>query len=59
LGQHVGPGGTAILSGLTETQARAIEARTRAHGFTLEKRIILEGWTTLVIVNRKPRPVKD
>ncbi len=59
LARHVAPGGMAILSGLTETQARAIEARTRAHGFALEKRIILEGWTTLVIVRGKPRPVKD
>jgi ribosomal protein L11 methyltransferase len=53
--RHVRPGGTAILSGLTHTQARAIEARTRAHGFALEKRIILDGWATLVIMRRSAR----
>ena len=57
--RHVRPGGAAILSGLTETQARGIEARTRAHGFAMEKRIILDGWTTLVITRRSGRPRRD
>ena len=57
--QHVAPGGTAILSGLTNTQARGIEARSRAHGFALEKRIILDGWTTLVITRRGTRRLRD
>jgi ribosomal protein L11 methyltransferase len=59
LARHVEPGGIAVLSGLTETQARAIEARTRAHGFILKKRIILEGWTTLVIARVNARRVED
>ena len=59
LARHVRPGGTAILSGLTLTQARAIEARTLGHGFTLKKRIILEGWATLVITRRSARIVRD
>jgi ribosomal protein L11 methyltransferase len=59
LARRVKPGGTAILSGLTETQARGIEARTSAFGFILEKRIILDGWTTLVIRRRKGRAVGD
>jgi ribosomal protein L11 methyltransferase len=58
LARRIAPGGTAILSGLTETQARGIEARTRAYGFALEKRIILDGWTTLVIVRRSGRSVR-
>lgn len=45
-------GGTAVLSGITEHQARAIEARYRAHGFVLKKRILLDGWTTLVLIRR-------
>jgi len=53
------PGGDAILSGITQTQARGIEARYRAHGFTLKKRIILDGWTTLVITRRRPRSLRD
>jgi ribosomal protein L11 methyltransferase len=57
--RHVVPGGTAVLSGLTETQARAIEARTRSCGFCLERRIILDGWATLVITRRSARPSRD
>jgi ribosomal protein L11 methyltransferase len=59
LARHVAPAGIAVLSGLTETQARAIEVRTRAHGFVLKKRIILEGWTTLVIARVNVRRVED
>jgi ribosomal protein L11 methyltransferase len=59
LRRHVAEGGIAVLSGLTETQARAIEARTRAHGFVLKKRIILEGWTTLIIGRGNMRRVED
>ena len=57
--KHVVPGGTAVLSGLTETQARNIEARTRSFGFVLERRIILDGWATLVITRRSTRPRRD
>jgi ribosomal protein L11 methyltransferase len=59
LARHVRPGGAAILSGLVDSQARAIEARTRALGFALEKRIILDGWTTLVIKRRSARIMRD
>jgi ribosomal protein L11 methyltransferase len=59
LARRVTGGGTAILSGLTQTQARGIEARTRAFGFILEKRVILDGWTTLVTRRRKGRAVGD
>ncbi|MBC8020871.1 MAG: 50S ribosomal protein L11 methyltransferase [Methyloceanibacter sp.] len=59
LARHVAPAGAAILSGLTQTQARGIEARTRAHGFALEKRIVLDGWATLVIIRRSLRKVND
>jgi ribosomal protein L11 methyltransferase len=59
LRRHISSGGTAILSGLTQTQARGIEARTRAFGFALEKRIILDGWTTLVITRRSARAMRD
>ncbi len=57
--RHVAPGGTAILSGLTQAQGRTIEARTRAHGFVLEKRIVLDGWATLVITRRSARIAGD
>ncbi len=57
--QHVAPGGRAILSGLTETQARAIEARTRALASPWKSEFILDGWTTLVIVRRNARAAGD
>ena len=59
IAKYVAPGGRAILSGLTETQARTIEARTRSLGFAMEKRFILDGWTTLVIVRRNARATRD
>lgn len=59
LARRVKPGGTAILSGLTQTQARGIEARTSAFGFILEKRVILDGWTTLVTRRRNAKAVGD
>jgi ribosomal protein L11 methyltransferase len=59
LARRVAARGRAILSGLTTAQARGIEARYSAHGFILEKRIILEGWTTLVIIRRSGRTLRD
>ena len=57
--QSVAAGGRAILSGLTETQARGIAARYLSLGFAMEKRFILDGWTTLVIVRRNARAARD
>ncbi len=58
LARRVTGGGRAVLSGLTRAQARGIEARSSAFGFILEKRIVLDGWTTLVIRRRKQRGVR-
>lgn len=59
LARHIPQKGHTILSGLTNAQARGMEARYAAHGFILEKRIIFEGWTTLVIVRRKGGALRD
>jgi ribosomal protein L11 methyltransferase len=59
LSRRVKPGGTAILSGLTQTQARTIEARNSAFGFIVEKRVILDAWTTLVLRHCNGRKVGD
>jgi ribosomal protein L11 methyltransferase len=45
----VRPGGICVLSGLLDAQARQVEARFRALGFSLDSRILLEGWTTLLL----------
>jgi len=49
LARAIPPGGYAVLSGLTAPQAPGIQARYRSHGFVLEKRIILDGWATLLL----------
>jgi ribosomal protein L11 methyltransferase len=49
----VAPGGTVILSGLLTSDGRAALARYRAAGLTLETRVPLEGWVTLVM--RRPK----
>jgi ribosomal protein L11 methyltransferase len=42
-------GGVCVLSGILEPQARQVEARFRALGFRLDSRILLGGWTTLLL----------
>jgi ribosomal protein L11 methyltransferase len=43
------PGGLCVLSGILDAQARQVEARFRALGFKLDSRIVLGGWTTLIL----------
>jgi ribosomal protein L11 methyltransferase len=43
------PGGVIILSGILDRQAAAVVARYTAWGFSLERRIHLGQWTTLVM----------
>jgi ribosomal protein L11 methyltransferase len=57
--RHIAPKGIAVLSGLTGAQAPSIEARMHAHGFAMEKRFIIDGWTTLVMVRRNSRAMRD
>jgi ribosomal protein L11 methyltransferase len=47
----VAPGGRLILSGLLLAQANAIVAAY--HALTLERRIDLDGWSTLVFTRRR------
>jgi ribosomal protein L11 methyltransferase len=43
------PGARLVLSGLLPAHANAVLAVTRAQGLALERRIVLEGWVTLVL----------
>jgi ribosomal protein L11 methyltransferase len=52
----VAPRGRVILSGLLNAQANA--ARAAYPNFKLERRIMLEGWTTLVLKHRSALPVQ-
>ncbi|HZP71065.1 MAG TPA: 50S ribosomal protein L11 methyltransferase [Pseudolabrys sp.] len=49
------PGARIVLSGLLPGHVNAVLAIYRAQGLTLEKRITLEGWVTLVL-HRKTKP---
>ncbi|MGG5808845.1 50S ribosomal protein L11 methyltransferase [Falsiroseomonas sp. CW058] len=46
------PGGTAILAGLLDTQARMVLAAHRRRGLVLERRLPQGAWTTLVLRRR-------
>src|SRR5262245_19669409 len=48
------PGAYIVLSGLLPGHANAVLATYGAQGLTLERRILLEGWVTLVL--RRPSP---
>ncbi len=50
LRKFITPGGRIVLSGLLSSQANAAMAAYR--GLALERRIDLEGWTTLVLMRR-------
>ncbi len=52
LAAHLAPGGTAILAGLLDTQARWVLAAHRRHGLVLAARLREERWTTLVLRRR-------
>src|SRR5262249_16480830 len=43
------PGARVVLSGILRAQASAALAAYRTQGFALERRLLLEGWATLVL----------
>ncbi|HET9902136.1 MAG TPA: 50S ribosomal protein L11 methyltransferase [Xanthobacteraceae bacterium] len=49
LARAAAPRARLVLSGLLTTHANAALAAYRAHGFRLDRRLELEGWTTLVL----------
>jgi ribosomal protein L11 methyltransferase len=52
LGDHLAPGGTAILAGLLGTQVRMVLAAHRRAGLVLERRINQGAWSALVLRRR-------
>jgi ribosomal protein L11 methyltransferase len=56
LARLIAPGGRIVLSGLLTAHASAALAAYRPHGLALERRIVLENWTTLVL--RAPTPAR-
>ncbi len=46
----VAPGGCVVLSGLLARHANAALGAYRAQGLVLVRRILLDGWVTLVLI---------
>ncbi len=49
LGRAIGPGGAAVLSGLLRRQEALVVAAHRAQGLAVERRIVIDGWSTLIL----------
>ncbi len=49
LARHLAPGGHAVLSGLLRRQEPIVLAPHRGLGLALEQRIVIDGWSTLVL----------
>ncbi len=52
LARHSASGGAVVLSGLLGREARPVIAAYRAQHFRLERRLVLGGWTTLILRRR-------
>ena len=49
LSQALMPGGVAVLAGLLARQEAMVVAAHRAQGVALERRLVIEGWSTLIM----------
>jgi ribosomal protein L11 methyltransferase len=56
LTRSVASGGIAILSGLLRRQEAGVLAAYRAHGLVLKTRVVIDGWSTLVLHKRNGPP---
>jgi ribosomal protein L11 methyltransferase len=52
LTRRLAPRGYIVLSGLMPEHARGVVSAYRAHGLSLERRMLLEGWVTLTMRRR-------
>ncbi|MGH7048523.1 MAG: 50S ribosomal protein L11 methyltransferase [Stellaceae bacterium] len=60
LARSLAPGGYAVLSGLLRRQEPIVLAPHRALGLALERRIVIDGWSTLVLRGvKRPGAVPD
>ena len=54
LKRALAPGGVAVLAGLLRRQEPLVLAAHRAQGLALERRLIIEGWSTLILRSGLP-----
>jgi ribosomal protein L11 methyltransferase len=53
LARRLGPGGRAVLSGLLRRQEPIVLAPHRGCGIVLERRLVVDGWSTLILRPRR------
>ncbi len=56
LARAIMPGGVAVLAGLLERQEALVVAAHRAQGLALQRRLVIAGWSTLIIGSGRPMP---
>jgi ribosomal protein L11 methyltransferase len=56
LTRALAPGGAAVLAGLLRRQEMSVLAAHRAQGLALDRRLVIEGWSTLVLRSGRERP---
>ncbi|HZT50973.1 MAG TPA: 50S ribosomal protein L11 methyltransferase [Stellaceae bacterium] len=56
LGRSLAPGGIAVLSGILPRQEPAVLAAHRRVGLNLARRIVVEGWSTLLVARGASAP---
>ena len=49
LARAIAPGGVAVLAGLLRRQEALVVAAHRAQGLALARRIVIDGWSTLIL----------
>jgi ribosomal protein L11 methyltransferase len=54
LARAISPGGAAVLAGLLKRQEALVLAAHRAQGLDLQRRLVIDGWSTLVLRSRQP-----
>ena len=55
LGRAIRPGGIAVLAGLLKRQEAQVLAAHRAQGLALQRRLVIEGWSTLILCSGDQR----
>jgi ribosomal protein L11 methyltransferase len=54
LARAIRPGGIAVLAGLLKRQEAFVVAAHRAQGLALQRRLVIQGWSTLIMCSGKP-----
>jgi ribosomal protein L11 methyltransferase len=56
LARRLASRGSLVLSGITAAQGGALQGRYASFGFRLKRRVVIDGWTTLLMTRGNARP---